>query len=535
MNRLTIKLRLLASNFTAIGFVALIGVIGFLAVTRLDQAMDRIASNGALIKDQMAADQVHDALRADVLAALLAGADGSAEERDAARRDTAEHIALFRKLLGDIDKDTADPALRAAVAKVRPDVDAYLKGAEQTVALALSDAAAARQAHPAFMQRFRTLEKSMGELSERIEAASTATRDAGDATVGEVERNIAIAAVLAALVMLVTGTLLSRSISRPLDEAIGLAGQIAAGRLDAHIDCVDDDRTETGQLKLALRRMRDSLRRIVGEVRGGTDSIATAAGQIAAGNSDLSSRTESQAGALEETASSMEELTSTVRQNADNARQANQLAQTASEVASRGGDVVGQVVQTMSAIDAASRRIVDIIGVIEGIAFQTNILALNAAVEAARAGEQGRGFAVVAGEVRNLAQRANAAAREIKGLIDDSVSQVDVGSRLVGEAGSTMRDVVDSVRRVSDVIGEISAASLEQEEGIGQVNRAIVEIDSATQQNAALVEEASAAASAMEQQAEQLRRLVGSFTLDAAEAMHAVPAAAAGRARLALA
>jgi methyl-accepting chemotaxis protein len=535
MNRLSIKLRLLASNLGAIAFVVLIGGIGYFAVTRLDAAMDRITSNGAVMKDQMAADQVHDALRADVLAALLAGADGSPEERETAKRDTAEHIALFRKLMAGIDEDITDPALRAAVGKVRPDVDAYLQSAESTVALALSDVAAARQAHPAFMQRFRTLEKSMGALSELIEAASTATRDAGDATVAGAERNIAIAAVLAALLMLATGTLLSRSISRPLDDAIGLAGSIADGRLDADIACVEGDRTETGQLKLALRSMRDSLRRIVGEVRGGTDSIATAAGQIAAGNSDLSSRTESQAGALEETASSIEELASTVRQNADNARQAKQLAQTASDVATRGGDVVGQVVQTMSAIDAAAHRIVDITGVIEGIAFQTNILALNAAVEAARAGEQGRGFAVVAGEVRNLAQRANTAAREIKGLIDASVTQVDLGSRLVGEAGSTMREVVDSVRRVSDMIGEISAASREQEEGIGQVNRAIVEIDGATQQNAALVEEASAAASAMEQQAEQLRKLVGSFTLEADVAGARSQPAQAGRARLALA
>jgi methyl-accepting chemotaxis protein len=534
MNRLSIKLRLLASNLAAIAFVALVGCIGYLAVTHLDEAMDAITSNGAAMKSQMAADQVHDALRADVLAALLAGADGSAEERDAVKRDTAEHIALFRKLMAAIDKDATDPALRAAVAKVRPDVDAYLQSAEQIVPLALADVAAARQAHPAFMARFRTLEKSMGDLSNLIEADSTTTRDAGDATVGQAERNIAIAAVLAALVLLGAGTVLSRSISRPLDEAIVLAGLIAEGRLDADIDCPDADRTETGQLKRALRSMRDSLRRIVGDVRAGTDSIATAAAQIAAGNSDLSSRTESQAGALEETASSMEELTSTVRQNADNARQANQLAHSASEVATRGGDVVGQVVQTMSAIDTASRRIVDIIGVIEGIAFQTNILALNAAVEAARAGEQGRGFAVVAGEVRNLAQRANSAAREIKGLIDESVNQVDLGSRLVGQAGTTMQEVVESVRRVSDVIGEISAASHEQEDGIGQVNRAIVEIDGATQQNAALVEEASAAAGAMQQQAEQLRRLVGSFTLDAGAGTHAA-AAPAGKTRLALA
>jgi methyl-accepting chemotaxis protein len=533
--KLSIRLRLLASNLTAIAFVTAVGGIGYFAATRLDAAMDAVTSNGAMMKDQMAADQAHDALRADVLAALLAGAGGSAEEREAARRDTAEHIALFRKQLASIDKETTDPALRAAMDKVRPDVDAYLASAEKTVALALSDVEAARQAHPAFMQRFHALEKSMGALSELIEAASTATRDAGDQTVRLAERSIAIAAVLAALVLLGAGSLLARSISRPLNESIELAGLIAEGRLDADIDCHEDDRTETGQLKRALRSMRDSLRRIVGDVRGGTDSIATAAGQIAAGNSDLSSRTESQAGALEETASSMEELTSTVRQNADNARQADQLARSASDVALRGGEVVGQVVQTMSAIDAAARRIVDIIGVIEGIAFQTNILALNAAVEAARAGEQGRGFAVVAGEVRNLAQRANSAAREIKQLIDDSVQQVDLGSRLVGEAGNTMRDVVESVRRVSDVIGEISAASREQEDGIGQVNRAIVEIDSATQQNAALVEEASAAAAAMLQQAEQLRRLVGSFTLEAGGPARATPGASAGPTRLALA
>jgi methyl-accepting chemotaxis protein len=534
-NKLSIRMRLLASNLTAIGFVALVGGIGYYAVDRLDGAMDAVTGNGAAMQAQMSADQMHDALRADVLAALLAGAgaDANAAEREAAKRDSAEHITEFRKLMTGLDGQIRDAKLRAAVDKVRPDVDAYLASAEKTVALALSDVAAAREAHPAFMERFRKLEKSMGELSELIETGSTATRDAGDATVVQAQRGIGIAAVLAALTLLGAGALLSRSISRPLNEAIGLAGRIAEGRLDADIDCHEADRTETGQLKRALRSMRDSLRRIVGEVRGGTDSIATAAGQIAAGNSDLSSRTESQAGALEETASSIEELTSTVRQNADNARQADQLARSASDVATRGGDVVGQVVQTMSAIDTASRRIVDIIGVIEGIAFQTNILALNAAVEAARAGEQGRGFAVVASEVRNLAQRANSAAREIKQLIDDSVHQVGLGSRLVGEAGSTMRDVVESVRRVSDVIGEISAASREQEEGIGQVNRAIVEIDSATQQNAALVEEASAAASAMQQQAEQLRRLVGSFTLEAGAAGQA-GIATAGRQRLAL-
>jgi methyl-accepting chemotaxis protein len=460
----------------------------------------------------MAADQLHDALRADVLAARLA-AEGSDEERAAVRRDSEEHLASFRTLMARIDSHLANAAVRAAVDKVRPDIDAYLQSAQRTVAVSLTGAEAGRAAMPAFMERFRKLEKSMEALSDQIEAVSVSTRDVGDATVGAAKRRIIVTALLAALVSLAAGTLLSRSISRPLDDAIVLAGRIAEGRLDADIDYDAGDRTETGQLKGALRSMRDSLRGIVGDVRGGTDSIATAAAEIAAGNSDLSSRTEAQAGALEETASSIEELTATVRQNADHAREANQLAQSASAVALRGGEVVGQVVQTMGAIETAAHRIVDIIGVIEGIAFQTNILALNAAVEAARAGEQGRGFAVVAGEVRNLAQRANSAAREIKQLIDDSVRQVDLGSRLVGEAGGTMRDVVESVNRVTGIMGEISAASREQEDGIAQVNRAIAEIDGATQQNASLVEQASAAAQAMQQQAEHLRHLVGSFVL----------------------
>jgi methyl-accepting chemotaxis protein len=301
------------------------------------------------------------------------------------------------------------------------------------------------------------------------------------------------------------------AITRPLEMAVSVATSIAAGDLTRSISV--DSTNETGQLLRALREMGNSLTKIVGEVRSGTDTIATASGQIAAGNHDLSSRTEQQAGSLEETASSMEELTSTVKQNADNARQANQLAASASEIAAKGGAVVSQVVETMESIDASSKKIVDIISVIDGIAFQTNILALNAAVEAARAGEQGRGFAVVATEVRSLAQRSAAAAKEIKTLIGDSVEKVEVGSRLVGEAGSTMEEVVASVRRVTDIMGEITSASAEQSAGIEEVNRAITQMDEVTQQNAALVEEASAAAEAMQEQAGQLAKMVAVFQL----------------------
>ncbi|RTQ33436.1 HAMP domain-containing protein [Variovorax gossypii] len=306
---------------------------------------------------------------------------------------------------------------------------------------------------------------------------------------------------------------ITRSITRPIGAAVQVAEKVAGGDISARIEVRSKD--ETGRLMLALKEMNESLVKIVGEVRTGTDTIATASAQIASGNQDLSSRTEEQASSLEQTAASMEELTSTVKQNADNARQANQLAVSASEVAVKGGSVVSQVVDTMGAINTSSKKIVDIIGVIDGIAFQTNILALNAAVEAARAGEQGRGFAVVASEVRSLAQRSAAAAKEIKTLIGDSVEKVEEGSKQVEEAGRTMEEIVGSVKRVTDIMGEITAASQEQTSGIEQINQAITQMDQVTQQNAALVEEASAAAQSMQEQASTLVRAVSIFKLDA--------------------
>ena len=318
--------------------------------------------------------------------------------------------------------------------------------------------------------------------------------------------------LLAALVLafgVCSAWLLTAGIVRPLQVAVGAARRVASGDLTGHIDA--SARDETGQLLAALKDMNASLLGIVTEVRSGTDHIATSSSEIAAGNQDLSSRTEQQAGALEETASSMEELTSTVKHNADNARQANQLAASAAQVAVKGGEVVAQVVGTMDSINQSSRKIVDIIAVIDGIAFQTNILALNAAVEAARAGEQGRGFAVVASEVRNLAQRSASAAKEIKTLIGDSVEKVNMGSKLVADAGSTMDDIVASVQRVSDIITEITAASAEQSAGINEVYQAIGSMDAVTQQNAALVEQSAAAAEAMQQHAAALAQAVSVF------------------------
>jgi len=330
--------------------------------------------------------------------------------------------------------------------------------------------------------------------------------------VGKMRMQILGGTGLLSLLIFLFAWMVASRIKQALDKAIGVSEQIAAGDLTAKIEI--DSQDETGHLLESLKEMNEGLAKIVGEVRNGADSIATATEQIAAGNADLSQRTEEQASALEETASSMEELTSTVRQNADNAQQANQLAISASGVAVKGGDVISKVVRTMESITDSSRKISDIIGVIDGIAFQTNILALNAAVEAARAGEQGRGFAVVAAEVRSLAQRSAAAAKEIKSLIEDSVGKVQDGSRLVEEAGQTTQEIVTSIKRVTDIMAEISAASIEQSSGIEQVNTAITQMDDVTQQNAALVEEAAAAAESLEEQAQQLVQVVTRFKLE---------------------
>jgi methyl-accepting chemotaxis protein len=339
--------------------------------------------------------------------------------------------------------------------------------------------------------------------------------EAGEAAAAVSKRTqllILLLAVGASLISVAVALFATRSITGPLSEAVDIARRVADGDLTSVIDV--NSRDETGQMMGALKHMNSSLTRIVAEVRAGTESISSASGEIASGNLDLSTRTEQQAASLGQTSGAMRELTDTVQQNADNARQANQLAARASEVAVRGGSVVSHVIDTMGSITASSKKIVDIIGVIDGIAFQTNILALNAAVEAARAGEQGRGFAVVASEVRNLAQRSAAAAKEIKTLIGDSVDKVRDGSNLVEQAGVTMEEVVASVRRVTDIMGEITSASQEQSIGIANVNHTILEMDETTQQNAALVEQAAAAAASMQDQAAKLARVVSVFKLD---------------------
>ncbi|ACX89354.1 HAMP domain-containing protein [Pectobacterium parmentieri] len=334
---------------------------------------------------------------------------------------------------------------------------------------------------------------------------------------------LAVTGVLSAIIGVLIAWVLTRSIVQPLSRAVQATQAVAAGDLTHNIQ--PEGRDEAAQLLHALQDMTVRLRSIVGEVRQGSESIAGASSQLAAGNIDLSSRTEEQASALQETAASIEQLSSTVRQNADNARQANQLAQSTTQQAQSGGQLVTEVVKTMGAIDSSSKKIVDIIGVIDSIAFQTNILALNAAVEAARAGEQGRGFAVVASEVRSLAQRSASAAKEIKELIDRSVQTVEAGNRLVVQAGASIQDIVSGVRKVSDLVGEISSASNEQTMGIEQVNVAVNQMEVTTQQNASLVNEASAATQSLQQQAAQLTETVSQFRLDNSHQIARTPVA----------
>ena len=412
-----------------------------------------------------------------------------------------------RELLADIDKareayrsPRADLFKRKAAGEdVGPLVDSQLKP--------LSDA---------YIRTLFALEERQQELYEHTREQAVAEASQGRAI-------LLAATALALLVGAGAAFVLSRSVTVPLQQAVRRAGQIAEGDLTQPIEA--QGRDEAAALLNALRHMQDNLARVVSDVRANAESVATASAQIAQGNGDLSARTESQASALQETAASMEQLGATVRQNADNAAQANQLAMSASTVAAQGGEVVSEVVDTMRGINDASRKIADIIGVIDGIAFQTNILALNAAVEAARAGEQGRGFAVVAGEVRSLAQRSAEAAREIKALIGSSVSKVEEGSRLVGDAGATMTDIVAQAQHVAELIAQISNATVEQTEGIAQVGGVVTHLDRATQQNAALVEQSAAAADALQQQAAQLATAVSVFKLGSDAVAQAQPAA----------
>jgi methyl-accepting chemotaxis protein len=452
---------------------------------RLEASMMAIGASNSVEIDRLAKEW-QQAVAASKTVAERVGKSPTAAE--SVRTMTANHV----KLVGDY----------AAV--IQP-LTAQLKGAQIDGTVAMAYAAKAEGTVKAMVANVNALTKSQLAEVETIRAhADQRAAIADSGKLGLMGLTLALFLPLAWLTL--------RAVAKPLERAVKVAERIAEGDLGSTVD-VGTRQDEIGRLLQAVAAMQDRLRALVGEIRHTADSIQVASAEVATGNTDLSHRTEQAASNLQQTASSMEQLTGTVRQSAEAASQANQLAASAAAVAQRGGHVVAQVVTTMDAINASSKKISDIIGVIDGIAFQTNILALNAAVEAARAGEQGRGFAVVAGEVRSLAQRSAEAAREIKSLIGNSVDKVETGSRLVTDAGSTMNEIVASVQRVTDIIGEITAASAEQSQGLGTINGAVTQLDQMTQQNAALVEESAAAAESLREQAGRLAGLVGMFRL----------------------
>jgi methyl-accepting chemotaxis protein len=496
------------------------GLVLFLTAVLLALAMSRLYSVGAANRQTagydwslaQAAATVNAGVQANARGALeLAVADAARTAPIRARIDaTDKAVSEALEVLDTADAPAEEKSLAAKIRQARTGFSAALAKVAKSAEQGNKDEAvkiATAEALPA-----------LDALQAEVRDLTTLQRRRVDQRAAEVDGTIASTRMWMlglGLVTLAAGAglayVLTRSVADPLAEALLIAETVASGDLSQ--DFETERGGDFGRLLSSMGEMEDTLTDLVTRIKESTDSITVASKQIAAGNSDLSQRTEQQASSLEETAASMEELTATVKQNADRARSASGLAANASEIAERGGEVVGNVVATMNAISTSSRKIVDIIGTIEGIAFQTNILALNAAVEAARAGEQGRGFAVVAGEVRSLAQRSAEAAKEIKELIGDSVTQVESGATLVGKAGETMHEIVEAVKRVNGILGEISLASAQQSEGIEQVNVAVAHMDTATQQNAALVEEASAAATALSAQAQQLQLAVGEFKL----------------------
>jgi methyl-accepting chemotaxis protein len=533
--KMTLKARLCA----VIGFLCLlsigIGLLGLNGMSRANEGLKMVYEDRTVALEQIS--RIDRLLVQNQLALAEALQDSMAAtikiKAELVEKNTAEiNKAWERYIASALPDDERQLAQKFAADRSRIEKESLFPAFAAMNDGKLADASQLQEQLQAAIPAFR---KSVDALRKvQVDEAQKKYAQSNDSYLS-LRHTVVMAIVVGTLIAALAGFFLVRHIYRELggepDYAAQIVRRIAAGDLTVAVTTIRDDQRS---LLSAMQTMQQNLAQTVTEIKHTTDTITTASIQIAAGNLDLSSRTEQQASALEETASSMEELTSTVKQNADNARQANQLAVSASDVALKGGAVVAQVVETMDGINASSKKIVDIIGVIDSIAFQTNILALNAAVEAARAGEQGRGFAVVATEVRSLAHRSAEAAKEIKTLIDDSVAKVDAGSHLVEQAGSTMEQIVDSVKRVTDIMAEITAASNEQTAGIEQVNQAITEMDGVTQQNAALVEQAAAAAESMQDQASSLVQMVSRFKLVGGQEQVAVLNVAARKAALTL-
>jgi methyl-accepting chemotaxis protein-1 (serine sensor receptor) len=513
LNNLSIKLRLILTMAFMGAMLIVGGAMGVFGLQTTNNTLQNVYTN------QMPSSDAINLMTTRLLQARAALNRVAMRPDEASAEPTIKRAENFYVQSDELwKKYLALPVVDAAEKKLAEEVTAkrinYLQVGNQQLAAALR-AHRIDEAEAILLTRMSPLYQDLTKSTDALISLQMGNAAKGYEQSQSLFGKFRIAAIggvlFGLLAVAISAFFLIRAINQPLQEMLTHFDAIASGDLTSHIEA--KSKNEMGTLMLGLQKMQARLTDTVSQVREGSTAIGAATTEIAAGNLDLSSRTEQQAASLEETASSMEELTSTVKQNADNARQANQLAVTASTVAVKGGAVVSDVVDTMDSINTSARKIVDIIGVIDGIAFQTNILALNAAVEAARAGEQGRGFAVVASEVRNLAQRSAAAAKEIKTLIDDSVSKVDAGSKLVAQAGTTMTEVVDSVKHVTDIMGEILAASQEQSAGIEQVNTAIVQMDEVTQQNAALVEEAAAAAASLNDQASNLSAVVAVFKI----------------------
>ena len=513
LSRLSIGPRLFAAFACVLALMLALGSFAIYSIGKVNAATTEIATNWLVATRALGEYQnaVNRMRRAEANLVFTEGAAAIEREQkrfDAALKDSREAWARY---VATVDTDEE----RALLAKLDSAAKGYADTQAEFRKLVTSGSAdlAARQAY--YQGRSREALQTFSEaLAKQIEFQTTGANRAYESSQTHYAATVRWVMLLGGVALALGGGLawaITRSVTGPLSRAVRIAEAVAEGDLTSRIQI--SSRDETGRLLAGLQRMNDRLEEIVRRVRDSSESIATGSAQIASGNADLSQRTEEQAANLEETAASMEELTATVQQNADTARRATQMADSAAGAAQQGGDVVQQVTSTMAAISNSSRRISDIIGVIDGIAFQTNILALNAAVEAARAGEQGRGFAVVAGEVRTLAQRSAQAAKEIKSLISESVNNVENGSRLVDSAGSAMSEIVDQVKRVSVLIHEISSSSQEQSNGIAQVGDAVAQLDQVTQQNAALVEQSAAAAESLKHQAAHLAQTVAVFQL----------------------
>jgi methyl-accepting chemotaxis protein len=515
LNGMRIGMRLGAGFGVLLILLCVVGGFATYQANAINANMVDIADNWLVGVRELG--NVRDATSGVRRASLRSVLESEATGKQAAHSEHDEMLKQFDTAMSAYEKTIAGQDEAALAQHIKLAWSDYLVLDKQLLALseANNDAAARQLATGDAAVAFKALNDAISkDVAFQVQGSDAARRTAASTYSSALWATVTLI-VLAVVLGIATAVLITRSIIGPLNQAVSVAETVANGDLTSRIDVAGRD--ETAQLLGALRNMNTNLANLIGRVRNSSESIATGSSQIATGNTDLSARTEEQAASLEETASSMEELTATVRQNSESAKQGSMLAANASEIAVRGGEVVGRVVDTMHDISDSSAKVADIIGTIESIAFQTNILALNAAVEAARAGEQGRGFAVVAGEVRALAQRSATAAKEIKDLINESVDRVRTGTAQVDEAGQTIQDVVSAVRRMTDLMGEITAASDEQRQGIEQVSQAVVQMDQVTQQNAALVEQASAAAQSMAEQARGLRDAVSVFKVPAAQ------------------